>query len=92
MLVDLEHKLFPSSQTDGNQCLRLAQIPIQYLWSLALFSWILNVDGAAFWLLLHRCQDTLLTVDNKSQWCFVLSKPCALCGVRFLSVCLYDSP
>lgn len=56
------------------------------------FSWFLNVDGAAFWLLLHRCQVTLLTVDNEAQCRFVLSKPCALCGVEFLSVCLYDSP
>lgn len=45
-----------------------------------------------FWLLLYLCQVTLLTVDNEAQWCFVLSKPCTLCGVRFLLVCLYDSP
>lgn len=51
---------------------------------------VLNVDRAAFCLLFYVCQDTLLTVDNEAQWCFVLSKPCALCSVRFLclSVCL----
>lgn len=51
-----------------------------------LFSLFLNVDGAAFWLLLPRCQVTLLTVDNEAQRRFVLSKPYALCGIRFLSV------
>lgn len=52
---------------------------------LFLLSWFLNVDEASR-------QVTLLADDNKAQWCFVLTKPCTLCSIRFLPVCLYDSP